>query len=66
MKATVKIVYMRHPLNNIMSAAQRIGYYLDGAKVVGYKLLFPDGHTCCLTYAEIGERMQPECEPEAV
>ena len=61
-KTEVKIVYLRHPLNNIMSAAQRVGYYYQHGRCVGYKLQFPDGHTCHLTYAEIGVLMKEDEE----
>lgn len=53
-KNEVKIIYLLHPIQKVPAAAQRVGYYTETAKVIGYELQFPDGHRCQLTYAEIG------------
>lgn len=57
MKTKVKVIYLLHPVVEVPSVGRRIGHYYDGIKVIGYKLEFPDGHTACLTYEEIGDLM---------
>ena len=54
-KTEVKIIYLLHPNERVPAVAQRVGYYTEAAKVIGYELQFPDGHRCHLTYAEIGD-----------
>lgn len=64
LNATVKLIHMMHPIQDVPAMAQRIGYYMKNGRNVGYELQFPDGHTCYLTYAEIGELMEAEREYE--
>ena len=52
-KNSTHIIYMNHPVHDTPSVAERVGYYYDGLKVIGYELQFPDGHQCKLTYQEI-------------
>ena len=52
-KSSTHIIYMNHPVQDVPSVAERVGYYYEGIKVVGYELQFPDGHRCKLTYREI-------------
>ena len=47
------IIYMNHPVHDTPSVAERVGYYYEGIKVVGYELQFPDGYRCKLRYQEI-------------
>ena len=54
-KTEVKLIYLLHPNEEVPAVAQRVGYYTEAAKVIGYELQFPDGHRCHLTYAEIGD-----------
>lgn len=56
----IKVIYLLHPVKQIPAEAQRIGYYLEAGRVVGYELQFPDGHRCKLTYAEIGELIEAD------
>lgn len=58
LKTEIKLIYLLHPVAETPSVGRRVGYYYDGLKVVGLKLQFPDGHTACLTYAQIGELME--------
>ena len=50
---SIHIIYMNHPVQDVPSVAERVGYYYEGIKVVGYELQFPDGYRCKLRYAEI-------------
>lgn len=46
---------LRHPLTNLPSIATEREYWVDRAtgRNIGLVLLFADGHTASLTYAEI-------------
>ena len=52
-KNSTHVIYMQHPVHHVPSVAERVGYYYEGIKVIGYELQFPDGHRCKLRYAEI-------------
>lgn len=55
---------LQHPLHEVPSVAVQTGYYNQAGRAVGLKLEFCDGHTACLTYAEI-ERLQQAIRPPA-
>lgn len=51
--ASTKPVKLHHPINGCPAMAQPQGYYHQAGRAVGLVLLFPDGHTASLTFAEI-------------
>jgi len=63
-KTEVKLIYLLHPIAETPSTGQQIGYYYEAGRAVGCKLRFPDGHTACLTYAEIGKLIERQQEYE--
>lgn len=56
----IKMIHLLHPIERVPAEAQRIGYYLQAGRAIGYELQFPDGHRCKLTYAEIGELIEAD------
>lgn len=54
-QTTVARIDLMHPVENTPASASQVGWYVQNGRVVGMKLEFAGGHTCCLTYSEIGE-----------
>lgn len=55
-QTTVARIDLMHPTQNAPASARQVGWYANPAtgRVIGLRLEFPDRHTCCLTYEEIG------------
>jgi len=60
LQTEIKVIHLLHPIQRAPAEAQRIGYYTQAGRAVGYELQFPDGHRCNLTYAEIGKLIEAD------
>ena len=66
MTTTIKVepkIYhsLRHPLHDdVRLSAMVVDRYHENGRFVGYKLQFTDGHTACLTFAEIRKLQSDE------
>lgn len=56
----IKQIELRHPINHCPATAVQTAYYFENGRCAGLVLLFPDGHTASLTYAEIRELQKGE------
>lgn len=54
-QTTVTRIDLLHPVERVPASARQVGWYTQDGRVVGLKLEFTGGHTCCLTYEEIRE-----------
>ena len=56
-QTNVQRIDLMHLTQHAPTSTQQIGWYVTpiNGRAIGLKLEFPDGHTCCLTYEEIGQ-----------
>ena len=52
---TPKTYHLMHPLLDVPAVATQVGYWHENGRLAGLILLFPDGQTASLTFAEMRE-----------
>lgn len=61
-KTEVKLVQLRHPINDQTTMGQKVDWYHHNGRCVGMVLLFSDGHQASLTFSEIAELQEDKNE----